>query len=397
VEVSWEQVQQHLIVASQRIQSKTINGSAQDVLDYWDHADGMSAIVIGGDKLSRGLTLEGLSVSYYLRASRMYDTLLQMGRWFGYRPGYVDLCRLYTTEDLVEFYTHITMATEELKQDFDMMADRGMTPTQFGLRVRTHPAGLVITAANKMRNGTRMSLSYAGDRSETISFDRRSETVRENYERVDRFLRGLAIEPQRKNQDWVWTGVPGSEIADLLSVFNVHPSSRRARGDLIAQYIRSQMAHGSLTDWTVALVSVPGDPKVEVGGRAVNPVSRTQYPDDAGDRKEVYRIRILVSPTDELIDLDDEQQDRALALTLQYYEEHKEGSRYQSAPTRPGGPFIRNVRDSTNGLLLLYALAELHPTGLPFLGFAASFPTTDTDTPVEYVVNTVYWQQEFEG
>ena len=134
-EVSWEEVRLKLVESSLRIQLKVINGAAKDVLDYWDNPEGLSTIVIGGDKLSRGLTLEGLSVSYYLRASRMYDTLLQMGRWFGYRPGYVDLCRLYTTDELREFYSHITMATDELRQEFDLMADRGMTPSDFGLRV----------------------------------------------------------------------------------------------------------------------------------------------------------------------------------------------------------------------------------------------------------------------
>ena len=170
--VTWEAVHSRLVESSQRIQIKVINGAAKDALDYWDHPEGMSAIAIGGDKLSRGLTLEGLSVSYYLRASRMYDTLLQMGRWFGYRPGYVDLCRLYTTGELRDFYSHITMATEELRQEFNLMADRGMSPSDFGLRVRSHPAGLVITATNKMRNGTRMTVSYSADISETISFDR---------------------------------------------------------------------------------------------------------------------------------------------------------------------------------------------------------------------------------
>ena len=158
-EVSWKSVRSRLVESSQKIQVKVINGAAKDALDYWDHPEGLSAIAIGGDKLSRGLTLEGLSVSYYLRASRMYDTLLQMGRWFGYRPGYVDLCRLYTTDELRDFYCHITMATEELRQEFDLMATRGMTPSDFGLRVRSHPAGLVITATNKMRNGTPMSVS----------------------------------------------------------------------------------------------------------------------------------------------------------------------------------------------------------------------------------------------
>ncbi|REN09897.1 hypothetical protein DSI41_20845, partial [Mycobacterium tuberculosis] len=70
-------------------------------------ATGISVIAVGGDKLSRGLTLEGLSVSYYMRVSKMYDSLLQMGRWFGYRPGYLDLCRIYTSSDLIAWYRHI--------------------------------------------------------------------------------------------------------------------------------------------------------------------------------------------------------------------------------------------------------------------------------------------------
>ena len=100
------------------IEVRQINGSARDILDYETSREtGLNVIAIGGDKLSRGLTLEGLTVSYFLRASRMYDTLMQMGRWFGYRPGYLDLCRLYTTPELNEWFQYITEANEELRQD----------------------------------------------------------------------------------------------------------------------------------------------------------------------------------------------------------------------------------------------------------------------------------------
>jgi hypothetical protein len=394
--VTWDQLREELIPASQRIQVKTINGSAQDVLDYWDHTDGLSVIAIGGDKLSRGLTLEGLSVSYYLRSSHMYDTLLQMGRWFGYRPGYVDLCRLYTSEELSEFYSHITLATEELKRDFDMMADRGMTPSQFGLRVRTHPSGLVITAANKMRNGTIMSVSYAGDISETISFDRNIGPTKANYIQVDRFIRGLTGDSRIENQNRIWGSVPGDKVADLLASLVVHESSRKARGVLLARYIRSQLPHGGLTDWTVVLISNPGNQNSEVGGYAVRPVQRTQYPSDARDRDAVYRIRRLVSPTDELIDLTDVQRGLAREKTAQFFQEHPERTRYQVEPTKPGGPFIRQVRSPSNGLLLLYPLDEPNPAGVPFLGFAVSFPGAQHDTPIEYAVNTVYGREELE-
>ena len=383
-DLSWEEVQSHLIDQSQRIQVKVINGAAMDALDYWDHPEGLSAIAIGGDKLSRGLTLEGLSVSYYLRASRMYDTLLQMGRWFGYRPGYVDLCRLYTTDDLREFYSHITMATQELRQEFDLMAARGMTPREFGLRVRSHPAGLTITAANKMRNGTRMTVSYSGAISETITFDRSNTVNRGNHNRIDRFIRSLGEPHDRtSSNNRVWRRVPGEAVADLLGAMDVHQSSRKVRADSMARYISTQNAVGGLVNWTVALISnVTVDDPVEVGGQMVNPLTRTQHPEDSGDLASVYRIRRLLSPTDEMIDLSDGQREQVRNKQIE--------------SNKSIGPIIRETRDASNGLLLLYPLRERDNGNLPIIGFAASFPHAGNDTPVDYVVNTVYWQQEMD-
>ena len=394
-EVQWEAVRSRLVESSQRIQVRVINGAARDALDYWDHPEGMSAIAIGGDKLSRGLTLEGLSVSYYLRASRMYDTLLQMGRWFGYRPGYVDLCRLYTTDELREFYSHITMATEELRQEFDLMADRGMTPSDFGLRVRSHPAGLVITAANKMRNGTPMTVSYSADISETISFERAPELNRRNHERFDRFVASLGSPELVPSGNRIWRGVAGEEVADLLEEIVVHQGSRKARGDYLARYIRSQNAIGGLVSWSVALISNPsGEASAELGGWRVNPLRRAPHLQDSADGAAVYRIRRLVSPTDEMIDLTEDQRKQALQQTVRQHQDHTEESRHRAMPTRASGPNIRRARDAMNGLLLFYPLQQRDTEGLPFVGFAASFPAAEIDTPIEYVVNTVYWQEE---
>ena len=396
-DVSWEAVSSKLVESSQRIQIKVINGAAKDALDYWDHPEGLSAIAIGGDKLSRGLTLEGLSVSYYLRASRMYDTLLQMGRWFGYRPGYVDLCRLYTTDELRDFYSHITMATDELRQEFDLMAGRGMTPSEFGLRVRSHPAGLVITAANKMRNGTPMTVSYSADISETISFDRDPDVNRKNHQRYSRFIASLGPTERLTSGNHIWRGVSGEHVADLLMDISVHPASRKARGDYLARYIRSQNHIGGLENWTVALISNrQGKFPTELGGCEVHPVHRTRYPSDGVDRHTVYRIRRLVNPSDERIDLTDDEVEQALRHTRQRYRTNQGGSRYRTEPRSPGGREVREVRDQCNGLLLIYPLREADAEGLPFIGFAASFPASDTDTPIEYFVNSVYWQEEME-
>ena len=397
-DVSWDAVQSKLVESSQRIQVKMINGAAKDALDYWDHPDGLSAIAIGGDKLSRGLTLEGLSVSYYLRASRMYDTLLQMGRWFGYRPGYVDLCRLYTTDELREFYSHITMATDELRQEFDLMADRGMTPSEFGLRVRSHPAGLVITAANKMRNGMRMTVSYSGDISETISFDRAPDVNGRNHERFNSFIASLGPTAKLLTGNRVWSDVPGEDVADLLADISVHPGSRKVRGNYLARYIRSQNSLGGLESWTVALISnQSGGQARTLGGHDVYPLRRAIYLPDSLDQAAIYRIRRLVNPTDEMIDLTDEQGNQALEKTVQHQRNNREGSRHLAEPRIPSGPNIRQVRDSKNGLLLIYPLEEPYTDGVPFVGFAVSFPYAQSDTPVEYFVNSIYWQEELES
>ena len=165
------QVAAALTKVAASVSVRSINGSALDALDYEQHRDtGLNIVAVGGDKLSRGLTLEGLTVSYFLRTSRMYDTLMQMGRWFGYKEKYLDVCRLFTTEDLYAWFQHIAAATEELRIEFDHMASVGATPKEYGLKVRSHPL-MLVTSAVKMRSGTVLRLSYAGDISETIIFD----------------------------------------------------------------------------------------------------------------------------------------------------------------------------------------------------------------------------------
>jgi hypothetical protein len=188
----WEDVKQHLHEAASRIIVKEINGGSGDALNYFDHKNGLSVIAIGGDKLSRGLTLEGLSVSYYLRASRMYDTLMQMGRWFGYRPGYVDLCRLFTSRELNEWFCHITLASEELRSEFDYMADvAGSTPEQYALKVRTHPGVLQISASNKIRRAVNVDVSWAGRLVESYQLQKSPTVIENNLKAAEDLISSL--------------------------------------------------------------------------------------------------------------------------------------------------------------------------------------------------------------
>lgn len=391
--VSWEEVKSLLHRAASKIQVKKINGSAKDVLDYWEHKNGLSVIAIGGDKLSRGLTLEGLSVSYYLRASKMYDTLMQMGRWFGYRPGYLDLCRLYTTDELVEWYEHITVASEELRQEFDYMADVGATPDEFGLKVRTHPQGLVITGANKMKTGTNMQLSYAGSLSETPIFYKDEDINQKNFEVTEELLRRLgAYSEQDKTCNYIWRHVTAEKITNFLTDYKSHPKCRAADTSLLVKYIKAQLPMNELVSWTVILISNNrAKNRCSIAGHEVGLTKRR----DVSEFHQEYRLSKshILSQMDELLDLpEDIQQEIKEIAKRKQIEERKRSS-------TPDGRLIRSKRSARNGLLLLYPLdpKEMKKINskVPVIGFVVSFPNSETAKKVEYTVNNVYWKEEF--
>ncbi len=217
----WTDVLTHLNDAASRIQVRKINGGSADALNYFDHTNGLSVIAIGGDKLSRGLTLEGLSVSYYLRASRMYDTLMQMGRWFGYRPGYVDLCRLFTSRELNEWFCHIALASEELRSEFDYMSDvAGSTPEQYALRVRTHPGVLQISASNKIRRAVSVDVSWAGRKVDSYEFQKDPDVIHSNLNATVDFIQNLEGEPEIVKDNYLWFDVPAQNIRQFYNRAN---------------------------------------------------------------------------------------------------------------------------------------------------------------------------------
>ncbi len=150
---TWDEIQLALNDAISPIVVRTVNGgNAPKNLNYDEcEEEGLRIIAIGGFSLSRGLTLEGLCTSYFHRNSKMYDTLMQMGRWFGYRPHYADVCQVWMTETSVEWYSYISDASDELRREVRRMRDLDLTPKEFGLGVRSDKDALLVTAINKMR------------------------------------------------------------------------------------------------------------------------------------------------------------------------------------------------------------------------------------------------------
>lgn len=391
----WENIRPLLHQSATRIQVKKINGTVKDILDYEEYEKkglGLNVIAIGGDKLSRGLTLEGLSVSYYLRASKMYDTLMQMGRWFGYRPGYLDLCRLYTTDELVEWYRHITVASEELRKEFDYMADMRATPEEFGLKVRTHPSGLIITGANKMRNGTVMQLSFAGTISETYLFHKDKSVIRRNLRATEDLISGLGTHTVEKN-NFVWKQVSGSNIVDFLTNYQSHPNARLANTRSLIDYIQAQLKQNELMSWTIALISKEkAENKYAIAGLEIG---LTQRKNDADSSSSEYRLpkSRLLNPPDEMLDFSPSVQEEIINITK---ERRQEAGKPESKSKTPDGKVIREKRNSRNGLLLLYPLdPKAINSEIPVIGFGISFPSSNSAKSVEYKVNNVYWEQEF--
>lgn len=236
-------------------------------LDYSQSSEppGLRVIAVGGNSLSRGLTLEGLTASYFLRNARAYDTLLQMGRWFGYRDGYSDLCRVWLTTEAEGWYRHVADASAELKRDFLRMKRRQATPREFGLRVRMHPDTLLITARNKMASGLSVvgetrDISLTGRMIESARLYSDERRNRQNVDRIELSMRRLVSDlgpPVVSPHDGavIWRDAPAELVASLVEDFLVHPLNHDFQGDSIGAFLREQQRVGEslLRSWTIAL------------------------------------------------------------------------------------------------------------------------------------------------
>ena len=420
----WERVESELADVIADVKVRMINGKAKDALDYAEHAErGLKVIAIGGDKLARGLTLEGLCCSYFLRASKMYDTLMQMGRWFGYRPGYLDLCRLYTTSELIEWFGHITDAADELREEFDLMADSGSAPREYGLKVQSHPV-LMVTSRLKMRTAKNLRLSFSGQLLETVALHRDPQILSQNLEAARRLIRSQgnpqargALSPKGEKLDscaggFVLKGVQASEVVDFLLEYRTHPAAYRMNSEMLAEFVKSMAGVGELTEWTVAVMGVAsGTPFLILPGVNVGMSKRTGN----NNIKDRYSIGRLLDPRDEAIDLRDEEWQAALIATRAAWRPDPARSHEAKEPEIPNGPAIRRIRGfgadgipahAERGLLMLYILdpekaAPENEDSLfvegspPVIAFGISFPSSNSGVKVEYKVNNILWEQEY--
>lgn len=225
--VTWSQVlgQLHRATADIRVELHNSDRDKRLAEDEvaWDRPPRL--IAIGGDVLSRGLTLDGLTVSYFFRKVGAFDTLMQMARWFGYRDGYEDLCRIWIDDEVASDYRFVDEAVKELRGDLAIMKQQKRTPEDFGLAIQKHPGSLLVTARNKMKATAQLqkSVSLSGRRIESTKLPTSSETLANNRVAFHQLLDALG-EPEKDSsrRHRRWKGVPKDAVADFLDAFHAH-------------------------------------------------------------------------------------------------------------------------------------------------------------------------------
>lgn len=216
----WDAVQRELPAVIAETTVIVDNGESKDRLDYGGD-EPRTVIAVGGGTLSRGLTLEGLCVSYFTRTSTTYDTLLQMGRWFGYRPGYEDLPRLWVPRQTVLDYQFLALVERDLRTEIEVLADSGQTPHAMGVRIRTHPGRLQVTASNKMAHEHQVQMSLSGLTRQTFRLDGSDPGITERAKQAAATLLAgsdLAPVPQMPHR-LIAHDIPAALIVEFLTAY----------------------------------------------------------------------------------------------------------------------------------------------------------------------------------
>lgn len=365
----WGEIQR--IVKKKEILVWAVNSNSSDGLIYKNY-QGMpfNVIAVGGDKLSRGLTLEGLTISYFTRSAGAMDTLMQMGRWFGYRPGYLDLCRLYTTSDLYNKFEIISYSVTNLLSQFDDMNTLKSNPEHFGLKVATNP-GILISARNKVRTGADYQSDFSAKLTQTRLLDADPDIITSNYEAVNTLLSSLdqnrldvpghlsysdVTSRTRPVGKTFWTKVPGMMVADFFDQYHTSKSATRASGHHIADYIREMLKHNGLVEWTICLAGTGGEPTSIIATGSEWPISVhgiVRNKDKDANYAVVDRVtrdlHVLTSSGDEELDYTEKVRQEAENL-------RKNLKKNNSSNEAIAKEIRSQKRDFKHGFLLLYPI-----------------------------------------
>ncbi len=399
-------------VSSQKVIVTAVNtnNKADNVLNYKQNKEnGLRVIAVGGITLSRGLTLEGLNVSYFYRNSKYYDTLMQMGRWFGYRPGYDDLCRVYMSETAMSWYGHISEATDELKQEVKLMNNMDQTPREFGLKVMSHPTTLLVTAPNKLKNSSTYykSISLSEQVIETPRLHNNAEINKYNFSLLEDFTSTLLDRNSyslfaKKNP--LFKNIDKEVIIKFIGGFKTHISNLHFQSREICEYINSN--NGELERWDVVFVNGSSEEIKNVKSLRINPSIRKFSIREKNIIQISGRKNKLGSATTPRAGLSEEE----IKRIREKHKRHNEKLRSQNKKTvGENATMYTRGAPNRNPLLMVY-IVKLFNEGNEYeselqidqsnvtVGIALAFPKMDDYKNkhfVEYKMNQIYYEQMF--
>lgn len=399
-EHKWNEVKKELKNAVLKIDVRSVHGTRSttnleyhniEEIDYKRYENGLSVIAVGGSRLSRGITLEGLSVSYYIRTTRMYDSLMQMGRWFGYRPGYVDLCRLYTTNQIFEWFNHITMATEEMRNDFDEMTATHQRPKDFRLKVRNHHGLLTITSLNKLYFSEDIEISFSGENPQTYCLLKTKSAIENNFNALKKLISTIGF-PTKENRIAIkgktrYLFYPNTNVDALCSFIDSfkieQPSINNAT---LSDYIKTQAKGNKIKEWSICIVS-NSDERVFIDYKG----NTTRNERQANEDVSKYDLQ----HNNEIITLSCSVRNQQIGRGSEFYLISK--NQIDSTSDRQIDLSVKRETPSEvkkqratekKGLLLIYALDERGTPNvnneIPIVGYSLHFPRIDDETKVSY-------------
>lgn len=404
----WSKIQAKLHDSIAATSVVIVNKDSSDALEYPKEkkgSKGKTYIAVGGYALSRGLTLEGLTTTWFLRNTMMYDTLMQMGRWFGYRTGYEDLCRIWMPEDAVGWYSFIANATEELHEELKNMEISKATPKQFGLSVRSHPASLLVTARNKMGSGKKVTslvgLSNRFIETTRISID--DKDLGANLELACKFtkkIRVLNLSEEQTSGGVLLKSVPVELVDMFLAGWKNCEHSTTTATEPVRKYIAIRK-QDELASWDVLITSLKNGRPFEDLSYPIIPITRTVNPSNLLNGYLAFggkRMRLA-----------DASFEKA-GISAEHVKLAETNYRTKSG-TKIGrisfpGYIYRAVRSRPLFILMLVQTelkpeddkkkgAELIPK-MPVVGWGMSLPISMRHSErVEYLVNTVRYKEIF--
>lgn len=408
IEFSWADICNVLFNSISSILIKVVNsGKDSEKIDYNKNKEkGLRIIAIGGLALSRGLTLEGLIVSYFFRNTATYDVLMQMGRWFGYRDNYDDLFRIWIGAKSASWYAEISNATEELKKDMEIMKELHRTPKDFGIRVRNDSQELGITASNKMRTAV-SRIIYEAYFGKVVQCPYLLNDVQANMDNQN--LVASIVKQAINNGSKVETygnkylikDVKKSSIIELFSkikLFNFGKFDTKDIHEFLINY-----DDNILENWDIAIMSGSGQ-NGSFAGLEVKYAERTC---EIGQNKISVSSRgQLMGPNDSAIGLDSKNKKFAEQA---FYDDYSEinGVPFNKEKNIPAKVYFEYIKGERNPLLLVYLIqissdSKIDPKIVekfnPLISLAMGVPKSEYNVSKisRYKVNRIYAEEESE-